>query len=90
MVSSPTVSTAAIFTVTATSVKQDRCRMTTDSSAAYIMNPSMPKVHMRMDAANTALLLEIKPEWKRYVGEKCFIVVQLEGALCGLLESAKL
>ncbi len=50
----------------------------------------MPKVHMRMDAANTALLLEIKPEWRRYICKNGTIVVQLERALCRLIESAKL
>ncbi len=50
----------------------------------------MAKVHMRMDAANTALLVEVKPEWRRYVGKDGAIVVQLERALYGLIESAKL
>ena len=92
-VSSPTVSTAAMFTVAAISAKEGRHRMTTDLPAAYInakMDPSMPKVHMRMDAANTALLTEVKPEWRRYVGKNGTIVVQLERALYGLIESTKL
>ncbi len=42
-----------------------------------------------MDAANT-LLVEVKPEWRRYVGKNDTIVVQLERALYGLIESAKL
>ncbi len=50
----------------------------------------MPKVHTRMDAANTALLVEVKPEWRQYVGKNGTIVVQLERALYGLIESAKL
>ncbi len=71
-VSSPTVCTAAMFTVAAISAKEGRHRKTTDVPASYInakLEPSMPKVHIRMDVANTALLLEIKPEWRRYVGE---------------------
>ncbi len=70
-VSPPTVSTAAMFTVAAISAKEGRHHMTTDVPAAYInakMNPSMPKVHMRMDAANTALLVEVKPEWGDMLG----------------------
>jgi hypothetical protein len=54
-----------MFTVAAISAKEGRHRMTTDVPAAYInakMDPSMPKVHMRMDGANTALLVEVKPE----------------------------
>ncbi len=61
-VNSPTVSTAAI------SAKEGRHRMTTDVPAAYInakMDPSMPKVHMRMDAANMALLVEVTPKWQQ-------------------------
>jgi hypothetical protein len=54
------------------------------------MVPNMSKVHMRMAAANTALLVEIKPAWRRYVGKNCTIVVQLERALYGLIEIAKL
>jgi hypothetical protein len=45
-VSSPIVSTAAMFTVAAISAKEGRHRMTTDVPAAYInakMDPSMPK-----------------------------------------------
>jgi hypothetical protein len=70
-VRSPTVSTAAMFTVAAISAKEGRHRMTKDVPATYInakMDPNMPKVHMRMDAANTTLLVEVKPEWQRYVG----------------------
>jgi hypothetical protein len=72
-VSSLTVSTAAMFTVAAISAKESRYRMTTNVPAAYInakMDPSMPKVHMRMDAASTVLLLEIEPEWRRYIARK--------------------
>jgi hypothetical protein len=39
--------------------------LTTDVPTAYInakINCNMPKVHMSMDTANTALLLEVKPE----------------------------
>jgi hypothetical protein len=82
-----------MFTVAAISAKEDRHLMTTDVPAAYInekMNPSMAKVHMHIDAANTALLPEIKPEWPRYVGENGTIAVQLERALYGLIEIAKL
>ncbi len=78
-VSLPTVFTAAMFTVAAISAKEGRRSMTTDVPAAYIsakMDPNMPKVHMRMDAANTALLLEIKPEWRRCIEENGTIVVQ--------------
>jgi hypothetical protein len=67
--------------------------MTTDVPAAYInakMDPNMPKVYMRLDAANTALLVEVMPKWQRYVGKNGTIVVQLERALYGLIESAKL
>jgi hypothetical protein len=92
-VSSLTVSIAAMFIVAAISAKEGRHRMATDVPAAYInakMDPNMPKVHMHMDAADTALLLEVKPEWRRYVGKYGIIVVQLERALYGLIESAKL
>ncbi len=43
-----------------------------------------------MDAANTALPVEVKPEWRRYVGKNDTIVVQLKRALYGLIEIAKL
>ncbi len=92
-VSSPTVSTAAMFTVAAIPAKEGRHRMTTDVPAAYInekMDPNMPKVHTRMDAANTTLLVEVKPEWQRYVANNGTIVVRLERALYGVIESAKL
>ena len=92
-VSSPTVSTAAMFTVAAISAKEGRHRMTTDVPAAYInarMDANMSKVHLRMDAANTALLVEVKPEWRKYIVKNGTIVVQLERALYGLIESAKL
>jgi hypothetical protein len=77
-----------MLTVAAISAKEGRHLMTTDVPAAYInakMDPYIP-----MDAANTALLLEIKPEWRRYVGENSTIVVQLERALYELIKIAKL
>ncbi len=63
--SSPTVPTAAMFTIAAISAKEGRHRITTDVPAAYInakIDPNTPKVYMRLDAANTALLTEVKPE----------------------------
>jgi hypothetical protein len=54
------------------------------------MKKDMPNVYMRRDPTNTALLLEIIPRWKEYRLPDGCMVVQLQRALYGLIESARL
>lgn len=91
--SSPTVATQLVLTIAAIAAKEGRIVETADIPGAFL-NASMPatgiKVLMKLDRLMTSILLKIAPEYLPFVTADGTIVVQLDKALYGCVESAKL
>lgn len=91
--SSPTVATQLVLTIAAIAAREGRIVETLDIPGAFL-NASMPddgvKVHVKLDRLMTSILLKIAPHYLPYVTADGTIVVQLDKALYGCVESAKL
>jgi hypothetical protein len=94
--SSPTAALSSVFTIAAIAAHEGRKVKTLDRGGAYLnadMHKTGVEVHMRLDGRMVDLLCDLKPEYKQYVvkGDKGdYIVVNLDRALYGCVESAKL
>jgi hypothetical protein len=90
-VSSPTVATSAAFMIAALAAHEGRTVVTVDIAGAYL-NASMTgqMVLMRLDALMSAILIKIKPEYKTFLFDDGSMIVKLDKALYGCIESAKL
>ena len=89
--SSPTVSTSALFIITAIAAKEQRKVATMDFSSAYLNADMKKKVLMKFDPAVSTLMAELDPKLKGCINvSNGILVVQLQKALYGCVESAKL
>jgi hypothetical protein len=90
-ISSPTVSTAATFLVTAIAAQEQRHVVTLDIGGAYL-NASMKEheVLMRLDPKLAMILSKIRPDYAPFLDKDGTMVVQLDKALYGCVESARL
>ena len=90
-VSSPTASTTALFTVLTIAAYQRRHVATMDIAGAYL-NASMSSVvvHMYLDPVLASMLCELVPEYKKNLLKDDRLLVKLDKALYGCIESAKL
>ena len=91
-VSSPTVSTSSVMTVLAIAVKEHRYAMTVDIAGAYL-NAAIPAgtdIFMRLDKTVSEILCDIDSQHRSFLRTDGTIVVRLEKALYGCVESAKL
>jgi hypothetical protein len=91
--SSPSVSLVSVFITSALAAREHRYVVTLDVAGAYL-NAIMPRgskpVLMRLDKLMTSLLLKKRPDYKKYVRSDGTMVVRLNKALYGCIESAKL
>ena len=90
--SSPTVSTSAVFTMLAVAAHERRRVAVVDISGAFLnadMSLSVP-VHMRLDRTMTDFLTNIDDRYKKYTDAGGGVVVHLKKALYGCVESAGL
>ena len=90
--SAPTVSTSAVFTILAIAAHEQRNASVVDIGGAFL-NAEMKTgvaVHMRLDAAMSNLLIRLQPSYRRFQDTKGCIVVLLNRALYGCVESAAL
>lgn len=93
--SSPTISTSSIFILAQVAAAEKHTVATIDIGSAYL-NASMPKidskklVFMRISKEVTAILNEIKPDFAQYTNMDGTLVVELDKALYGCIESALL
>ncbi len=95
--SSPTISTSSIFILAQVAAAEKHTVATIDIGSAYL-NASMPKtdskklVFMRISKEVTArfILNEIKPDFAPYTNTDGTLVVELDKALYGCIESALL
>lgn len=90
-VSSPTVSTSAAFMIAAIAAGEGRSVATVDIAGAYL-NASMSgeEVLMRLDKTMSDILIKIRPDYAQYLTRNGTMIVRLDKALYGCVESAKL
>ena len=90
--SSPTVSTSAVLTVLAIAAHENRNVAVVDITGAYL-NADMGTdvaVHMRLDPLISGLMIRLCNDYARFADERGCIVVRLQKALYGCIESAAL
>ena len=89
--SSSTVATQSTFMIAAIAAKEHRTVVTADIGGAYL-NASMGEheVFMKLDAQMSTVLVELDKSYLEYVDERGEILVRLEKALYGCIQSAKL
>ena len=91
-ISSPTVSSSAVMTIFSIAAYEGRNAAVIDIGWA-LLNADMEKdntVHMRLDPTMSGMLTELESTYKEYVDVKGNIVVRLDKALYGCVESAAL
>ena len=89
--SSPTASLPFVFMVAAIAARDGRHVRTCDIGGAYL-NADISSQHilMELDASTSAILLQIDPSYNEFMRPNGTIVVELQKALYGLVESGKL
>ena len=91
-ISSPTVSTQSVFMISALAAAEGRTVATVDITGAYL-NADMPdgyEVLMRLDKEITRRVVRLRPTFKKFVNPNGTLIVRLNKALYGCIESAKL
>ena len=91
-ISSPTVSTSAVMTVFSIAAHENRRATVIDIGGAFL-NANMGTeviVHMRLDPTMSGILIKLDRTYSKYRDGKGSIVVRLEKALYGCVESAAL
>jgi hypothetical protein len=90
-VSSPTVTTHAVFINAAIAAKEKRIVKTVDLPGAYLnADMSGEEVLMHIDASEADILVLMKPEYRKFLRDDGSMIVKLTRALYGCIESAKL
>ena len=90
--SAPTVGTSAVFTILSSATHENRGVAVIDIGGAFLnadMDTGLP-VHMRLDRNMSGMMTKLAPEYERYVDAKGCVVVKLDEALYGCVESAAL
>ena len=90
-ISSPTVATSAAFMIASIAALERRHVVTVDIAGAYL-NADMTgqEVLMKLDRTMSAILVKIRPDYKPFLTEEGTMIVRLNKALYGCVESAKL
>ena len=91
--SSPTVATSSVLTISAIAAAEGRKVMVIDIGGAFLnsdISSTGVLVHMRLDKLMTSILVEIDPSFSIFVEEDGSSYVQLDKALYGTVEAAKL
>ena len=92
-VSSPTAATASVLSCAAISAAEGRKVMTIDVSGAFLhadMRATGITVHVQLDSTMTRFLVELEPYYAQFVRPDGTCVVELDKALYGTIEAAKL
>ena len=90
--SAPTVGTSSVFTLLCIAAHEGRRVTVIDISGAYLnadMNTGLT-VHMRLDKNMTGMMVRLSPVYAKFVGARGCVVVRLDKALYGCVESAAL
>ena len=88
--SSPTVATTSAFMVAAIAAKEKRHVATIDIGGAYLNAEMQNEVFMSLDPKIAAIIANINPSYRNYMRADGTVVVQLQKALYGCVESARL
>ena len=91
--SSPTASTSSVMVVAAIAAAEHRQVMTIDVGGAFLnadIAATGITVHVRLDAVMTRMLVDLAPEYQRYVDDHGTCLVQLDKAMYGCVEAAAL
>ena len=90
-VSSPTMSTTSLFVLTALAARDKLHVATIDIASAYL-NADMtgPSVYMKFDPEIATILTQLEPKLKQYITDNGCLIVQLDKALYGCVQSAGL
>jgi len=88
---SPTVTSAAAFMLMATAASEHRSVATIDVTGAYLKADIGERdVHMTLEPAIAKIIVKLAPSYAPYIRNNGTVIVQLDRALYGLVESAKL
>ena len=90
-VSSPTVSKTALFINAAIAATERREVVTVDIGQAYL-NADMvgTKPLMRIPEEYAEIIVSLEPEWRKFLNDKGALLLELDKALYGCIESARL
>ena len=88
--SSPTVSTEALFMTAAIAASERRYKATVDIEGAYLHSKMVGTVYIKVVRAVADLLCEIDPSYEKFRLSDGSLVVKLNRALYGCIESARL
>ena len=89
-VSSPTVSSEAIFVNVALAAREKRYVVTFDVGTAYLYAHNRFENYMELKAPFAAAIVKQNPKWRKYLDARGKMVVRLKKALCWCIESALL
>ena len=91
-VSSPTVHTSSAFMIAAIAAAEERTVATMDITGAYLHAKMSGDVEvlMRLDKTMSAILCKVDPTYTKFLTKSGTLIVKLNKAIYGLIESAKL
>ena len=89
--SSPTVATTSTFMLAALAARENRHVVTADIGGAYL-NASMGEhmTFMRLDPLLSSIIIKLDPSYENFIDARGEVTVQLDKALYGCVQSAKL
>ena len=90
--SAPTVGTSSVFTILSIAAHERRGVAVIDIGGAFLhadMSKGIP-VHMRLDKNMSGMMTKLAPEYEQYADARGCVVVKLDKALYGCVESAAL
>jgi hypothetical protein len=88
--SSPTVNLASVFMVACIAARNGEHVMAVDVTGAYLNAKVKDEVHMRLNKPIADLLVRLDSKYEEYRNDDGSMVVKLNRALYGLVQSAKL
>lgn len=88
--SSPTASLQAVFLVAAIAAKEGRHVATMDIPGAYLNAEMTNEVFLQLDTDTSQILKALDPSYEKFAQVDGSVIVQLDKALYGCVESAKL
>ncbi len=89
-ISSPTVATSSVFTILAHAAANNHYVITFDIGMAYLNAKMNSEVYMYLDTVSAAIAAKKDPTLKKFTMEDGRIIVKLDKALYGCIESARL
>ena len=89
-ISSPTVATSSVFTILAHAAAKNHYVITFDIGMAYINAKMDSEVFMYLDPVSAVIAMKKDPTLRKFIMEDGRIIVKLDKALYGCIESARL